>query len=434
MSRTSQRPASPTPPVAPSPGSSLRDHVVAALCSAVLLVGGVKGSPALAAVPVDLTIALAAAACVGAGLHLAPRLGVVRVPLGAVVVVASLLPGALVEVPHGYQGAKLAGMALTLVVVATSVVLLSTRRRRRLWLAWTAGWGLATVAALQVFPRDESQWGRAVLEGSNTIAAGRATATAALILGAVLVLPGRRPRGRLLAGTVVASLAAVATGSRGPVLAAAVALVVVALVVREGRRRRVAGLAAALVAAGVGVVVSDSPGAERLGLVLTGHVTGAEARLPLWRAAVRALRDGGPGGTGWGGFVTVLEVSEAVPSSGDRQYAHNVVLEAFVEGGWPAGAALLTVVVASLVRLLRRARHGTGGLGGVDGVAVVLLGVAVSAVLNASVSGDLTGNRLAWVALALAWSGPSAARPAPLARGATTTGRARSHLLYAGQP
>jgi hypothetical protein len=86
------------------------------------------------------------------------------------------------------------------------------------------------------------------------------------------------------------------------------------------------------------------------------------------------------------------------------------------------------------VRLLRRARHGTGGLGGVDGVAVVLLGVAVSAVLNASVSGDLTGNRLAWVALALAWSGPSAARPAPLARGATTTGRARSHLLYAGQP
>jgi len=438
MSRRSQRSASPTPPVegpsvARSSRSSLRDHVVAALCSAVLVVGGVKGSPALAAVPVDLTVALAAALCIGAAFHLAPRLRVVRVPPGAVLVVVALLPGALVEVPQGYQGAKLAGMALTLVVVATSVVLLSTRRRRRLWLAWTAGWGLATVAALQVLPRDESQWGRAALEGSNTIAAGRATATAALILGAVLVLPGRRPRLRLLAGAVVAALAAVETGSRGPVLAAAAALVVVALVVREGRRRRVAGLAAALVAAGVGVVVSDSPGADRLGLVLTGEVTGAEGRLPLWRAAVRAIREGGPGGTGWGGFVTVLGESEAVPTSGDRQYAHNLVLEAFVEGGWPAGAAVLTVVVASLVRLLHHARRGAEG-GGVDGVAVVLLGVAVAAVLNASVSGDLSGNRLAWVALALAWSGPPGGRPDPRRRGSTTAGRARSHLLYAGQP
>ena len=216
-------------------------------------------------------------------------------------------------------------------------------------------------------------------------------------LGAVLVLPGRRPRLPFLAGAVVAALAA------------------------------------ALVVAGVGVVVSDSPGADRLGLVLTGDVTGAEGRLPLWRAAVRAIREGGPGGTGWGGFVTVLGESEAVPTSGDRQYAHNVVLEAFVEGGWPAGAAVLTVVVASLVRLLRRARRSAEG-GGVDGVAVVLLGVAVSAVLNASVSGDLSGNRLAWVALALAWSGPPAARPDPRHGEATTAGRARSHLLYAGQP
>jgi O-antigen ligase len=127
----------------------------------------------------------------------------------------------------------------------------------------------------------------------------------------------------------------------------------------------------------------------------------------------------------------VLGESEAVPSSGDRQYAHNVVLEAFVEGGWPAGAAVLAVVVASLVRLLHRARHDSEG-GGVDGVAVVLLGVAVSAVLNASV--DLPGNRLAWVALALAWSGPGGGRSDLRRRAATTAGRARSHLLYAGQP
>jgi O-antigen ligase len=415
---------------APSPR---RDHVVAALCSAMPVVGAVKGSPALAGAPVEPTVALVVLALVGAGVHLAPRLGAVRLPAGAVLVVVTLVPGALVAVPRGYQDAKLGGMVLSLAVVAASAVLLSTRRRRRLWLAWTAGWGLAMVAALQVLPRDESQWGRAALEGSNTIAAGRATATAALVLGAALMLPGPRPRARLLAGAVVAAVAAVATGSRGPVLAAAVGLVVVALVVRRGRWSRVVVLTGGLLAAGAAVVVSDSPGADRLGLVLTGDVTGAEARLPLWRAAVRAIWERGPGGTGWGGFVTVLDATEAVPTSGDRQYAHNVVLEAFAEGGWLAGTAVSAVIVASLVRALRRAREAQGA-GGIDGVAVVLLGVAVSAVLNASVSGDLAGNRLAWVALALAWWSPPADERGRGRSGTDDAGRARSDLLYAGQP
>lgn len=385
-----------TRPARRRPPSSSRDLVVAALCASTVLVGGFKGTVLLSWAPVDPTLVVSVLVVLAAATKVLANPLAVRVPPIGLVLVASFVPGVLAFVPHGYHDAKVEGMALTLAIVVSSAFLLDSRLRRQFWL-WSLGaGGVAMAAAVRVLPNDDGMWGRAVVEGSNTIATGRITGAAVVVFVVFLLQPRARHR-LLLAGLVAATaLTAVDTGSRGPVAFAAVALCLVAPLIREGRVVRILAIGLALVSAVVVVLLDDSPGAARLGSLLEGDGGTVDTRAPVWRAALRAIVDlpRGFAGTGWGGFISVLGPEETLDSGG-RQHAHDMVLEVFVEGGWIAGVALLVFIVWSLVRLRRRAA---------DPRELGVLAVALFAVLNALVSSDVAENRLAWVALALAWA------------------------------
>lgn len=391
-----------TRPARRRPPSSSRDLVVAALCASTVLVGGFKGTALLSWAPVDPTIVVSVLTVLAAAAKALSDPLAVRVPLIGLVLVASFVPGFLAFVPRGYHDEKVEGMALTLAIVVSSAFLLDSRLRRQFWL-WSLGaGGVAMAVAVRVLPNDDGMWGRAVVEGSNTIATGRITGVAVVVLVVFLLQPRARHR-LLLVGLVAATaLTAVETGSRGPVGFAAIALCLVAPLVREGRVVRILAIGLAVVSAVVVVLLDDSPGAERLGSLLEGDAGTVDTRAPVWRAALRAIFDlpRGFAGTGWGGFISVLGPEETLDSGG-RQYAHDMVLEVFVEGGWIAGIALLVFIVRSLVRLCRRAA---------DPRELGVLAVALFAVLNALVSSDVAENRLAWVALALAWSAVDASR------------------------
>lgn len=383
------------PPIRAATDPTRFDVVVAVLCAMAQSVGAFKGTPVLSWLPVDATVlavGLLVALVVG---RFVVDPGRLTVSLGGVVVVAAFLPAALAHVPVGYQDEKLQGMVVTLAIVVTSASLLTTPARRRAWL-WALGLiGVFMAIAVDLLPRDDSVWGRASLEGSNTIATGRVTGTAIVVFATFMFWRGARHRWLLGIAVVLTAAALVDSGSRGPVLFAAASVAVMVVLHREGRLVKMLALAIGLVVGAVAATSDYSAGATRLGLVLTGEATGTEARQPLWAAAWRAMGDwpGSFWGTGWGGFVSVLPVGDRL-DTGDRQYPHNFVLEAFTEGGWIAGVAILAFVVLSLVRLRRAV---------VDRDSLAMFSVAVFAVLNACVSGDLGNNRLAWVVLALAW-------------------------------
>ena len=384
------------------------DGAVAVLCAAAQLVGAFKATPLLSWSPVDVTIVTVGLLLAAFAVRLATEPRRVTVPMGGVLLVVAFLPAALVTVSAGYQAEKLQGMVVTLVVVVTSASLLTTPVRRRLWLWALVAGGVVMALAVHLLPRDASVWGRAALEGSNTIATGRTAGTAVVVLAVFLMWPGARHRLLLGAGVLLTAAAAVDAGSRGPVLFAAASVAVAVVSQRTGRFVRLVALSAALVIGAVAVSLDDSAGSARLGVVLNGEATGAETRQPLWAAAWRAMGDWPRSfwGTGWGGFVSVLPVGDRL-DTGDRQYPHNFALEAFTEGGWIAGVALVAFVVLSLVRWKRLA---------LDRDSLALFAVAVLAVLNACVSGDLGSNRLAWVVLALAWVQQSAASRPTAAR------------------
>lgn len=366
--------------------------------------GYFKGSPLLAWVPVDLTVLACAVLVAATVLDVVARGPRNRVPVWLLVVLVALVPGAVVPVPVGYHAEKLAALVLTVVVVVSARQLLGDPERRRAWLGATTAFAALTVGALLLTP-DDSTYGRAALEGSTTIAAGRVSGLVVLVGTVWCLTPGASHRpfrwAATLAGVVVAAGVLVSSGSRGPFAAVAVALVTTVLLAPWARRAtRITVTLTALGATVVALTVSTAPGAQRLLGALVSTDAATATRQPLWAAAFRSLSDlpGALVGTGWGGFVSRLGPDELPLDAGPRLHPHNVVLEAFVEGGPVAGVALTAFVVASLVALWRRA--GASG----SSVDVVLFGVAVFLVANAWGSGDLNDNRHMWAALTLAWS------------------------------
>ena len=373
-----------------------RGRFAAALLPVYVAAGVFKGSPVLAWLPVDLTLACAVVlvlaisnTLVGAAVRRErPAVGWVVAALAAMIV------GAVRAPESDYAQEKILEMVtLTLVAVAGGVLLVRTDEQRR-WLVFgTIGTGVAVAALYLVAPTtDDALLGRAALEGSNTIGLGRYTG-AALVGVVVLALTRRLAFAPAVAIGVPLLWVLIGTGSRGPIVATAVALAVtmLPLAARAGHRSRSLALGGLVVVGGWWFLGRTVEAARNGVLLLVADDKGVSVneRERIWSAGW-AVFERSPLGVGGGGLA---------PSITPNRYPHNIVVEVAAEGGLPVLMGLLVLLVVAYRRAYRMARLGDP----------MLIGLLTFWLANAMVSEDVNGNRavliLAGACVALTRSG-----------------------------
>jgi O-antigen ligase len=377
-----------------SRAATLADLTAPLVVAALLYVGFFKRLESLRFLPVDLTLVCLLAVFVGVVYSCVGRREQLRLPLPAAAFVALLLPATLYTVTNPEAIDKRLKMVIPLLAVVGVATLVRSARRQRIWVWLHVLIGIALVGTSVGAGDSTERFGAA---GSNTIAAGRASGVAVVVLLILILTPGGLRRWWMklaaLGATVWLAEALISTGSRGPVLACAASVLIVAAgSPGRGRLIRAVGGVAAVGAGWLLLTDATGIGATRITRSLEGRYSLTASREGLWSEALSAI-PGHPLGIGWGNFWALLRPSSRL-DSGYVQYPHNFVLEIFVEAGWLAGVATVVLVVLSLQRLRQSSTEPYGA---------ALFGIAVFFVLNALVSGDLNDNRMMWAAVAMAW-------------------------------
>lgn len=394
----------------PAPGALIAAG--AGIAAALLhFAGALKGLPGATSLPVDFTLAAAAALLPLTLLLAAGRRWRVDAAMALPLAGCALLP--LWLVAAGSWSASTAVLAEKLpqavllgpAMVATGAVVGADPAARRGFCAATIGIGLLVAGAVV--------WG---------------VATDSVVLGG---LPGADPaRARVqyqIAGLAIACAAGLAAlrlvevrdaGARLVWSAAALALAVAALV-PGGRAalfglglaamaapalglslagRRVAALLwlGAAAAAGLGVLGLLAEGAPGLSnelrtveRIFGDSASMTPARTVIWNEALRWAGIAAPAGLGTSGFTIAAGFGDA-----RALHPHNHALEALVEGGAPG--LLLWLLAFGGGAVLAAARAKQVAAGRTARVAALTLPIA----LTVMVSTDL-GNRMAWFALGL---------------------------------
>jgi O-antigen ligase len=306
-----------------------------------------------------------------------------RASLFAVLVIGGLAATSLIWPPIGIYGdEKFARLWITLGSAAAAGVLLRPRNVRHFALVWL----LAAVALAVTATAGINSGGRAIgLDESNPVWLGRASATGIVILG-WLAWTGRLRWTVSLVAMGVLVFGIFQTGSRGPMLAAAVGLLVV-VVSWRGHLPYQRAVATVLGLASITLAILYLPGAGRTsgGLLDPAREVSGDYRRLYWEASVNAIASNF-GGTGIGGWSSETGVAASYP--------HNLFLEVFVEAGWVIGVVLCVLVIRVVARLFLHRR---------DPVVVLTLAILVTELVAVSVSGDMTG-RTFWFMLALGWA------------------------------
>lgn len=285
--------------------------------------------------------------------------------------------------------------------------------RAALWFLWVAGC-LYALAALAAGPGDQGRYS-AFGGGPNVFV--RVQVLALLALAGLLATGASR---WLVLSVPLLSVAALLSGSRGGLVAAAV--VAAAALVRADPRVRRAALAVAGLAV-LGAVVAALALPSFADLVTARFVEqtveqGYPSQRPQIWAAALALAVAHPlVGAGLDGFHATAGAALGV------EYPHNVALAVLAEGGL-VGAALLGAAVTLWVTTVRARRP--------DAATVAMATAAGYVALASAFSGDYYDARLAWCFAALAAAGAAACPhrtpqpvPAPSreAAGAVPSGR-----------
>ncbi|MBT2485006.1 MULTISPECIES: O-antigen ligase [unclassified Microbacterium] len=372
------------------------NSVIGPAALAILIwAGSLKETLLFSWVPADLTLLMAALV----GLSIINS----RVRGGAAgqavvapyaIFVALFLPAVLLtQLPTSYANSKIVTLfTITLVLAIAPFYLLRSVRQRQVFLFTLTVLGILAAANLVLAPTvvEGSLGGRLVLEGSNTIAVSRVVFAAVVVLLVGSTIKGQTARRRILmsAGAVALTLIATLTGSRGPVVAAAVALAVVLMTAVAYRKYRVRAILGFVAVAGIGLWYvlqsSQSEGVARIVGSLTGEEGGVpDARVSIWTYALQLI-EAKPFGRGWGSF-----------DFAGAPYPHNLLLEIGVEAGLIVLAVVIVLLVATIVRGSRVAT---------DWQTTALFGLFVFALANAMVSADLNGNRLLTVTAFAVWA------------------------------
>jgi len=385
------------------------------LLAAYLSIGVFKGTPLLAGLPVDPTLALGALlAAVCAVRVLSGRAFVVPMPLLATfVLLGVLLVLSLNWTPvPGYGGEKaLKFWTLTLLAVAAPFCVVENERDLRSLLGWilaTAVLGaLVTLTFGQVSAGSDinnANTGRLEFGGvENTIFNSRLLCAGAIV---AFFCPAMRLGGgwsRVALPLLGVGLVAVAAsiGSRGPLISLVMALALtVAVVIVRTPRALVPLLATVAIGIAVFPFVSlpETSAARLRGITQdpVGTLQG-DGRSRLYGQAVDLTQEHPVLGFGAGGF----KLYSAVLIRKELSYPHNIFLETSAEIGVGAALVLAACVIAVLAGVFRRAwaTEDSRARAEVHAVSALLL----FTLFAAQFSGDINDNRTFWTALALGW-------------------------------
>lgn len=201
------------------------------------------------------------------------------------------------------------------------------------------------------------------------------------------------------------------SGTRGPLVALAVATVGGFCCVHDGLARKARALACVALVAGAGYAALNTnmvdldryAGFKRLEQHLAdiGDNRSDYGRLQREQVALASIEDTQALGVGTGGFALLCDEQ-------GRDYPHNCVLEVASEQGVAGLLPLFAVFALALGRLMwssRRLRD--------DPYTKALFCLWFYWLLNASVSGDLPGNAALWIVGGLPWLVTPSAPPKP---------------------
>lgn len=362
--------------------------------------GGIKSNPFLAWVPIDLTLLLAlllALIVVGTVLRTAYLPHAIWVPI---LIGGVLALGLIPPTPNQYGAEKVeAFYTLTLLGMFAAAVLIRIPKQRAAFLKTLAALGVVVTLLVTLMPARASEWSDVVtLEGTNTITTSRMILTGAIIilLAAILKKMSKPRRLALIVLAALMILTALNTGSRGPILAAAVAVVLALLFAPVFARRRGRTIFAfALVAGGALFVATQlgSDGLERIAAFLGGvEDTSSGARSDFWELAWYYTLET-PTGLGWGAFANIPGETGAFSST--ARYPHNMMIEIALEAGLFAAVVILVFLIVTLFRMRSLAT---------TPATVACFALLIFTIANAMLSGDINDNRLMWAMIVAAWA------------------------------
>jgi hypothetical protein len=391
---------SPVPQLA-ARARSLRDYAAVAAVLLLAYAGDFRLNPLLSWMPVNLTGLGAALTGVGV-LAVAGRSTIPRGTGPVLALWALFMPAAILHAPGSYADGMVTYLyTFTILCALGPLFLMRSEVRQKLWVIMQIIFAavLTGGALLSSHPQlaADSQ-ARVYLTGSNTINSGD-TAAVVVLSCFILALTRRRTRGPMLALGGAAAVTMFAIGSRGPVLAIAVALATVASFAPASgvyRTVRITAITLVLFLVWYFVRGDTTGGAGRIAATLLAgsdqDIT-SQLRLSLWREAWDVI----PGhfwGLGWGGLSDLGPLRGGGLLGPTLPYPHDIWLQVTAEAGWIAGAALIVFVLCSLRRLRRLAA---------SPYPAVLFGMAVFWVIQASLSGDPNSFRCMWISLAISW-------------------------------
>lgn len=382
-------------------------------------------------VPIDITIILAVA-CIGLVLlHMRTLLahGAARVVVLWTAFLATLILGTTYSVNHEAPAQLAIYIALVYLPCLFAIVVARSSVYRRQFLAATMVLSAVLVLNGIVLLGTLSAFGRLEVAGSTTIS----TARSALLLPMVIPFLWTRLRGWMkpvVLGLLPAALVvALATGSRGPLVAFLAAAVIVQLI---GRKRVVETMiltptlvVGGLLALQLEVVRQALPPValaritSLIDAVLgTGELdTSSQARVWLMDLAGEMFATRPISGHGVASFEVF---SRQIPGIDHLTYPHNLVVQIAAELGLVGLTVFGILVLVSLRALWFVPRTSQGHL--------AVLALAAYAMINALFSNSVLDNRWAWAMLIMAASLPLTA-PNPCERnpsGAIARDRATS--------
>ena len=303
-----------------------------------------------------------------------------RTILLAVVLVAVVAVRAYYDPPSTDYGHTkwLNFCTLTFATMAAAAAVTSRRNLRTLAMWWVFA---GTVLAVLAVVGPAAATGRAQVNDSNPVWLGRAIASSVVItLWLCVNRTWRWWRFVLLLPILVAGL--LATGSRGPALAAAVGMVVLLVAPTARRSKQLLWLVGAMI--GLPLTAPTLPGVadSRLEEFLTEGNVNSESRTQLWTTAIHLIPDF-PLGVGIGNWATV--------TGSQFDWPHNLFLEVFVEQGWAAGIGISVLVFVVFRRLWVRS--------GAEPGLQLALALLATETIHVSTSGDLNARTFFFVLL-----------------------------------
>lgn len=368
------------------------------LLAIFLVAGGLKTSPALSGLPIDLTILTAGGVMVAVILRAMRPDGVRSFPPATVlgVGVAAIVVVSVLWAPDARLGLDKALRFETFTMIAFFAPLVLVRTRgdlKRLMIFLV----LASLAiALTAVPGSDPTEPLTVAGGQSEIELALYSSSGLVaIVGYLMLVPGSRLRilwllpAALLANTVIAA------GSRGVLLGTILALLVIGAA--AAIRARVKAVPIAIMAGAVAVIVLFgsqivNPAAQQK---YEGLLAGGDAPKTLGKRNF-LVQDGveialeHPMGIGAGGYQ--VETGFAYP--------HNAFVEIAAEQG-VIGLALLGALMIAAFRSILRAREGP-----LSPEAILAGGLLIVLVSDAMVSQTFTQFRELWFALGLALAVP----------------------------